>query len=568
MRIRNPFLRDVLELLGPEKKGRTTLGSQIGRSARDPAPVKYEAPKGYVVEGVAVPGGLLPVYRKATAPEQAELDRMHEERKAAQRIARRAAKKGLPPPPLPPEPEPRSLAELPLAPWSPPLPTKRERDALDRARREVEENAPPKTVGLDTSVLVIGERGKLKSLPARYELREAEDILTSHDPLRNFQPTEGYPKDVQERAYHVDQNEQGKVIMNAQEFLPGLVVNTNPDAVNGPPLLTHDGYAVGGNSRAMSMRLLYRQGGPKADELRAYLASQAHESGFTPADVAALRDPVLVRVLEKPEKRRSKEDLQLLVRQMNESLTQSMDPRTAQVAAARRLSPASVASLGTSIEDEDTLNTYLKSPRGKAFIDSLFDDGVFTPRNASSFFKQGKKNLIYDDGVRHVEGILVGKLLDNADILRDMRDSNFKSLARSAPYVLAASEYGPGYDLRSDLKLSVSVLNDFKNRLESGKAHFKNLDPKMDDAQFEKLFSQKALFDDVEVDLPPRAKTLLKVLIKRPGVLQLSNVMRDYLAKASRGDEKQSGLFGVTDPEQVFQEVADKALRDEGEKGT
>lgn len=567
MRVRNPFLRDVLELLGPEKKGRTTLGSQIGRSAREPAPLKYEAPKGFVVEGVSVPGGLLPVYRKATAPEQAELDRLHEERKAAQRIARRAVKKGQPPPPIPPPPEPQSLAELPLAPWSPPLPSKRERDALEKARQDVEENTPPKTVGLDTFVLVIGERGKVKAIPARYELREAEDILTSHDPVRGFSPTEGYPKGVQERAYHVDQNEQGKVIMNAQELLPALVVNTNPDAVNGPPLLTHEGYAVGGNSRAMSMRLVYRDGGPKAEELRNYLVKHAHESGFTPTDVNALKSPVLVRVLEKPENKRTKEDLQLLVRQMNESLTQTMDPRTAQVAAARRLSPSSIALLGSTIEDEDTLNTYLKSSRGKAFIDSLFDDGVFTPRNASSFFKQGKKNLIYDDGVRHVEGILVGKLIDDADILRDIRDNNFKSIARSAPYMLAAAEYGPGYDLRPDLKLSVSVLNDFRNRLESGKAHFKNLDPNMSDAQFEKLFSQKALFDDVEISLPPRAKTLLKVLIKKTGVVQLSGVMRNYLAKASRGDEKQSGLFGAAQPEQVFQEVADKALS-EGEKGT
>lgn len=101
MRIRNPFLRDVNELLGPEKKGRTTLGSQRGRSARNPAPEKYEAPKSYVVEGVAVPGGM------------------------AQRIARRAIKKGLPPPPIPALPEPQSLADLPLAPLSPPLPSKR-----------------------------------------------------------------------------------------------------------------------------------------------------------------------------------------------------------------------------------------------------------------------------------------------------------------------------------------------------------------------------------------------------------------------------------------------------------
>ncbi|MDE5832057.1 MAG: hypothetical protein K2H64_03580, partial [Desulfovibrio sp.] len=93
--------------------------------------------------------------------------------------------------------------------------------------------------------------------PVRYEVRELADVLPSHDPERNFQRTENYPKLAQERPYDKDLGEKEKVIANATNFEPAFLLSDDPGATNGPPIVTRDGIVLGGNSRTMSLKLVY-----------------------------------------------------------------------------------------------------------------------------------------------------------------------------------------------------------------------------------------------------------------------------------------------------------------------
>jgi superfamily II DNA or RNA helicase len=420
--------------------------------------------------------------------------------------------------------------------------------------------AKPTTEGAQTQVYVAGEGGKPQALRARYRLVDAGKLRASHDPLKNFAANPDYPAGVQERAYHRDLAEQAKVRTNAQKLTPAFLVNTNPDAVNGPPVVTEDGVVLGGNSRTMSMQLAYHEHPERAAELQAYLAEHAHEVGFKAEDVAAMQHPVLVRVLEGGE--RSKAELQLLVRQANESFTQSMDPRTMQVALARKLDDQTMKSLMLGMDKDETLNAFLGSKRVDGFIANLRRVGVIDARNVNQFLspKTGKLN---EDGKTLVARILVGKVIDNADLLAETGSKILASIAQSVPHMSQAAGFGAGYDLSGSLQTAMGAFNRLQERVEAGS--LKGLDSKISDREIDSIMNNE--FADMFGTRHPiledsRAQEILRVLIKKPGPTQMSGVFQEYAALAAQNPEGQAVLGGkARTPEEVFHLSVEAATR-------
>lgn len=416
----------------------------------------------------------------------------------------------------------------------------------------------PTRRGAETSVYVAGEGGKPTALRARYKLMNAHEIIASHDPTKGFKKREDYPSDVQERAYHRDQGEQLKVVRNAKTLNPAFVANTNPDAVNGPPMITADGHALGGNSRTMSMQLAYSEHPERAAELKKYLREHAHEFGFTGDDVDAMEAPVLVREVEVEDK--SKQNLQLLVRQMNESFTQGMDPRTMQVAMGRKLTDDAMQSLANGMEDGETLNAFLETKRAEPFLNHLRRAGVIDARNVNQYMdKTGKLN---EDGKTLIARILVGRVVGDADLLSNTRQRTMTNVAAIAPLIASAKRFGDGYDLSGDLALAMSALNKLQTKAELGAI---SLDPKMPPEQWTRIVESNLggdLFGDGhEVMKSPRAKDLLEVLVRKTGAKAFPAVFKDYAAAAAKNPEGQSGLFGDSaDPTKVFRDVMKRAL--------
>jgi hypothetical protein len=428
------------------------------------------------------------------------------------------------------------------------------------AMLEVPAHAPapePRSEGSETSVYVAGEGGQPKALRARYKLVEASEAVASHDP-QSFRKRDGYPPDVQERAYHRDKAEQGKVVRNAQKLNPAFVVNTNPDAVNGPPMMTPDGVVLGGNSRTMSMQRAYELHPEKAAEYKSYLAEHAHEVGLSADDVNAMKNPILMREVEAEDT--SKQGLQLLVRQMNESFTQGMDPRTMQVAMGRKLDERSLETLANSMEEDETLNAFLSSPRAESFVNGLMRSGIIDQRNANQYMRKGTKTL-NNDGKQLVARILVGRTVADADVLSDTGTQMIDSIARSVPAMTQATAHGKGYDLGPDLAVAVDAFNDLQRRADAGV--IPSLDPKMDDRRFRGLFNY---FDSLFGDTHPvvgnkRATQLFEVLIRKRGATQMAKVFRDYAKRAAQHPEGQSTMFGpAASPEDVLADTIKDAL--------
>lgn len=408
-------------------------------------------------------------------------------------------------------------------------------------------------LGSETHVYVAGEGGKPTALKARYKLMNANDVIASHDPTKGFKKRDDYPSDVQERAYHRDQGEQLKVIRNAQGLNPAFVANTNPDAVNGPPMITSDGHALGGNSRAMSMQLAYAEHPERAKALREYLHDHAHEFGFTSDDVAALESPVLVRVVEVEDK--SKKNMQLLVRQMNESFTQGMDPRTMQVAMGRKLDEGVMRTFADGMKEDETLNDYLSSSRADKLIDQLRRVGVIDSRNGNQYMnKQGGLN---EDGKTLVARILVGRVIGDADLLSNMRPQLLSNVASIVPMIAQAKAHGDNYDMSEDLSTAISAFNTLQNAADNGTI---SLDPKMPGNQWARIVDSQlggGLFGDGHAVMnSARAKDLLEVLVRRRGAIQITRVFREYAKSAAQHPEGQGGMFGdAPTPAKLFQSV-------------
>ena len=146
-----------------------------------------------------------------------------------------------------------------------------------------------------------GAAGLLKTpngdLPFTYRVVESDHLVTSHDP-NTFAIHPDYPAGVQERAYHTSKEAQTRVIQQAQQYDPAFTININPDAVNGPHVISQDGSVLGGNSRAMSTARLYAVG--NGDVYRAKLLDDAPVFGIDPKTVAGMKRPVLVRELVEP----------------------------------------------------------------------------------------------------------------------------------------------------------------------------------------------------------------------------------------------------------------------------
>jgi len=426
----------------------------------------------------------------------------------------------------------------------------------------------PKTDGGSTAVYVAGDGGQPKAIRARYKLANASDLVASHDPLKGFKKREDYPEGVQERAYHRDEAEKGKVLRNAMSLNPAFVANTNPDAVNGPPVvIEQDGklIALGGNSRTMSMQHAYVHHGEKGAALKAYLAEHAHEFGLRPEDVDALEHPVLVRVIE-PEDT-STASQKLLVRQLNESFTQAMDPRTMQVAMGRKLDEQSLAALGNDMKEDETLSAFLASNRSERFVNALQRAGIIDQRNANQYLKKGTK-LLNEDGRVLVERILVGRLVGDADILSNTGPKIVGNIAAAVPYMVQAkTSGGKGYDVGGDLAVALSAYNDLHHRVETGA--IPALDPKMEPKTFDRLFNY---FDDLFGGRHPvvdnqNARALLELLVRKPGPQQQAAVWRDYVRRAGQNPEGQGSMFGpAKSPGEVLRETVAAALSRSDEK--
>ena len=269
---------------------------------------------------------------------------------------------------------------------------------------------------------------------------EAAEIITSHNPF-TWEPEPRYPREVQERDYHGDKNEQAKVLRIAAAPVPELLLAQTPTAVDGPPVLSSSRIALGGNGRSMGLRLAYRDG--TASSYREQLAAMAAAFGLTRGQVVALSEPVLVRVVKGLDNA-SRAQLADASSRYNEPLTNGMDARARAVSLARRLSPATLTAVGAELEAHDTLRGAMAAS-GRLFVERLTSDGLITDQRRAEYVDDS--GGLTEAGKVLVEGAFLGLAAGTPERLGQAAAGTLQKLERLIPFLARVRARDNGHDL-------------------------------------------------------------------------------------------------------------------------
>jgi hypothetical protein len=252
-----------------------------------------------------------------------------------------------------------------------------------------------------------------RDIPVSYRVVEADTLTTSHDPI-TFAENPAYPPGVQERAYHTSKEAQARVIRQAQNYDPSFTVNTNPDAVNGPPVVTPDGIVLGGNSRAMSTARLYREG--RGDSYKARLMDDARTFGVSADEVARMKNPVLVREIAEPvhgieEARRIGSDL-------NRSFTGALGGGERAVSAGRAITQGTLEEIDGLLSQAGEGATLREVMRDnpKPILDGLIRDGAISETERPQYTDPSTGGL-NEEGKAFIERALMGSVIDDVRTL-------------------------------------------------------------------------------------------------------------------------------------------------------
>jgi len=301
------------------------------------------------------------------------------------------------------------------------------------------ENKPTVDTDKRNSKIMLTLDGKNQKENVTYRIVEAGDAIASHEPV-GFSKREEYPEGVQERKYHSDKAEMMKVIRNAQSFDPVYLINTNPDATNGPPIITPDGIVLGGNSRVMSAQRVYANHPESAAAYKEYLTKQADTFGFSAEEVSKFKAPLLVR--EYKPKTETKDHLAKLVRTLNESKTQGIDERQLGLATAvkirdgRTLGALKIALKESGFDNVENLMTK-PSPALNRFKEALFADGVLTNENMNEMIRTHDGTL-NGRGRDFIKSMLVGYVVRDSDLLEGLSIGTINHLSTAISKLASA----------------------------------------------------------------------------------------------------------------------------------
>lgn len=404
--------------------------------------------------------------------------------------------------------------------------------------------------------------GKERKAEFRYQLIEAGDAIPSHDPV-SFSKREDYPEGIQERIYHQDRMEQLKVQRNAgSAYEPSYLINTNPDATNGPPIVTPDGIVLGGNSRVMSTQLVNMRNPEGAKRYKEKLSQDAAIYGFTQEDIDAMSSPMLVRVYEPEQADRA--HMAKLVRAMNENKTQGMDERTAGRAAAAKVSQETLKTLQKGLDRFEgfSFNRFMTRPSDalNAFKEALFRDGILNAQNTSQLIRT-QDGTFTATGREFLQYMLVGYVVNDDRLLPNLDYATMEQLTVSLGKLAAA---GIGENERRSLQNAIAIYNNVISRdllPQKGKDIIAKRNRAVDVVMLEEqelayaaAGAEGSESDDLSVSkIPigevkdrvrkdPLASAFLKILTLNPGKKTLEDTIKRFIKLTE--DTGQAGLFG------------------------
>lgn len=402
-----------------------------------------------------------------------------------------------------------------------------------------------------------------KDETARYVLVDANDLIPSHRPEAGFAKHPQYPEGVQERLYHSNEGEQLKVHGLAGGLVPEIVFTPSTSAMDGPPVVTPEGIVLGGNGRTMGLQLHYNTHDKAAGNTRAFLEEHAADYGFTPEQVRAVANPVVVRQIDAPKDPKA---LATLVRRFNETGSQGLDARALAAGESKRMSDSTLSILG-SMPADATLNDYLTTRASEPFVSSLREAGIINSRNASQYLSRGKATagLLNEEGRTFVTRLLTASVIPDPGTLDDLGSRTSGAIARAAPYILAAAAGSePEWDLRQAMNVAAQDLITARASGATTVDEFYSGEHTVTLADGSKAKQRTMLQDTPVTKDVPLGREVLEVLWDhgdKPVVL--SGIMREFLDAARSSPKDQGDMFAAEKetPAQALKRITSKLAK-------
>ncbi len=323
------------------------------------------------------------------------------------------------------------------------------------------QEATPGEYGAESAV-----KTPTSDIPAKYKLVEASDLQPSHN-AETFAPNPNYPPGVQERAYQTSKEAQNRVIQQAQNYDPRYTVNTNPDAVNGPPIVTPDGTVLGGNSRTMSTQRLYARG--QGDDYRNYLINNAQQFGIDPEAIDKMKNPVLVREIAAPA---DVEAARRLGSELNKNMTGALGVSERAVSAGKSITPQSLTAISSMLDDlgPDSSIRDLLRERGRDVMSLLTRDGAITDRERPQFIDTASGGLS-EEGKQFAERALLGTVVDDPTLMERAPKSVLNKLDGSLADIASIAPRSDEYNLLPLVREAVAEHADIAARGSNVETH-------------------------------------------------------------------------------------------------
>ena len=306
--------------------------------------------------------------------------------------------------------------------------------------------------------------------PAHYELLEADDVRASHLPSRGFQKNPAYGLE-NERRYHDEPGSRAKVMENAAKLDPAFLMES-VDANHGAPVIDQDNNVLGGNGRAMSIARAYESFPERGRQYREALKANADRLGIDPAQVDAMRSPVLVRRLERGMKR---EERQRLVTAMNDDFKDAKEKRASGKSRGDRFGRRTLDMLSAGLKNAESLREYFDTPASVAVVERMMEDGVIQRSERNALV--GADGLLNPDGKKVVEEALRGRIARSYEALAKLPADVVGKLDAAIPHILVAEGIGKPWNITKHVRDSVELLVGFKSSgIKDAGVYLKQLD--------------------------------------------------------------------------------------------
>lgn len=391
------------------------------------------------------------------------------------------------------------------------------------AEEEKEKRKPKKELKKVEKIgnIYIGKAVKIATqsevIEGHYGLMSITKIIPSNDPF-TFKPNPDYPASCQTRDYSKVESEQLKVKRFASDFDPSHLVNNSPDATTGSPIVTKDGYVLGGNGRTMVLKNLNKY---KWQDYEKYLEENISIFGFDKNIFRTTNDRlVLVRVIDV--------DLQkcsYYSDRLNSSTKQEFDETQEGISIAKSLSENAFLKIAEAFEaaESDTFAGALAESRTqKAIIEVLRNEKIINANNMSQWLKD---NDFTAKGRAIIENVLIGYILPDKSLIEKAKIYTNK-LIKVLPTLIKIKQLPKEWSLINEVQEVIKIEN---KRRSSGQN-------KSDFLKQDDMFSS----GKKEV-VAPKVKALWHIMDL--GVTSFKNALASYL-RTAKNETDDSNMFG------------------------